>query len=118
LSYDPFNLPKMDFKMPPLPEIKSPAEYAKDSLVAGLRGFEAGLGDDEEMVIDFDGLPAGHRVHHIGTASSFVVFHSVDDAGRKAKTYLAAFGARVTILAQAKPQEIPEARRVGFEVPN
>lgn len=117
MSHDPFNLPKMDFKMPHIPEIKSPAEYAKDALVAGLRGFEAGLFENEEMVIDFDGLPAGHWVHHIGTASSFVVFHSVDKEGRRAKTYLAALGARVTILAQTKSEDQPEARRMGFEVP-
>jgi hypothetical protein len=105
----------MTFRMP---EIKSPAEYAKDSLVSGLRGFEATLRNDEEMVIDFDGLPAGHRVHHIGTAASYVVFHSVDSEGRRAKTYLPALGSRVTIMAQAKPDDQPEARRMGFEVPS
>lgn len=101
-----------------IPEIKSPAEYAKDALLSGLRGFEAGLQDDEEMVIDFDGLPPGHRVHHIGAGGSFVIFHSTDAEGRRAKTYLAAFGARVTILAQPKPDALPEARRMGFDVPS
>jgi hypothetical protein len=100
-----------------IPEIKSPAEHAKDALIDGLRSFEDRLGENEEMVIDADGLPAGHRVFALGAAGSFIVFYSSGPDECKAQTYISVMGARVTIRAQPKPDDIDEARRIGFHTP-
>lgn len=100
------------------PAAKSAAEWAYQRVVLYLKAFEETLDAGQEAAMGFTGGAAGVlRIEGIGfSAPDLVTFTGRDGQGQKCQQLLHVSQLNVMLRAVLKPEDQPEAARIGFRL--
>jgi hypothetical protein len=108
-----FDVPRTSF--PSLPEIKTPAEYAFQSLVKQIRNFEQATGDDEvvaAMLASF-GQSVIIHIHLLRLGGQMICMEGVTGDGDPA-TLVQHFTQASILLLKARKAPTEAKRPIGF----
>ena len=100
------------------PGKKSPAEWAYQRLILYIRNFEKQLDPAHEVAIGVTGTGSGVlRIEGIGYFDpDIVTFYGTDASGAKTQLIQHVTQLSVALRAIPKPGDVPEARRIGFQL--
>lgn len=99
-------------------ETKSPARWAYERLILYIQNFEKQLDNEHEVAMGFAGGDAGVlRIEGMGYFDpDIVTFYGSDAAGVKTQLIQHVTQLSVILRALPRPQNEPQARRIGFRL--
>jgi hypothetical protein len=95
-----------------MPVIKSPPEYAFESLRSALQSFQRGLDADTEIGIIASGAATVIHIESLSFNGQMFTFDGVDSEGRRSRVIQHFTQTNIQLIAVPKTLEQP--RRIGF----
>ena len=99
-------------------EQKSPAQWAYERLILYIQNFEKSLDAEHEVAMGLTDTGAGIlRIEGLGFFDpDLVTFYGADERGARVQLVQHVTQLNVILRAARKPDTVPEARRIGFEL--